>query len=145
MIMSGRLITSSGIIHLISTIISMLIPMTAPDILPLMRNMTTYLAGFMDDALKPSMFLVTLPVYLNYSPAEWVSLYGGLNYSYVYSYQKTQQSDLHYPLFIIHYSLFIIHYSLFIIHYYSALCSGAYQIKLPYAIFILTITTFQYF
>ena len=53
---------------------------------------SSYLTGFMEDVLKPSMFLVTLPVYLNYSPAEWVSVFGGLNYSYVYSYQKSQQS-----------------------------------------------------
>ena len=48
--------------------------------------------GFIQDVLKPSILSVTLPVYVNYSPAEWVSVYGGLNYSYAYSYQKSKQS-----------------------------------------------------
>lgn len=50
------------------------------------------LVGYMEDVLEPSMFLVTLPVYLNFSPADWVSVYGGLNYSYVYRNQESRQS-----------------------------------------------------
>ena len=52
----------------------------------------TYQSGFMEYVFKPSMFSVTLPVYINYSPAEWVSVYAGLNYSYAYTYEKSKQS-----------------------------------------------------
>ena len=55
-------------------------------------DMSPNQTGFIQDVLKPSIFSVTLPVYVNYSPAEWVSVYGGLNYSYAYSYQKSKQS-----------------------------------------------------
>jgi hypothetical protein len=49
-------------------------------------------SGFVENVLKPSLFSITLPVYVNYSPAGWVSVYGGLNYSYIYSSNKSQQS-----------------------------------------------------
>jgi hypothetical protein len=53
---------------------------------------SSYQSGFMEYAFKPSMFSVTLPVYVNYSPADWVSVYAGLNYSYAYTYEKSNQS-----------------------------------------------------
>ena len=36
----------------------------------------------------PSSASFTLPLYLNYTAAEWVSVYGGINYSYTYFHNK---------------------------------------------------------
>ncbi|MDP3147906.1 MAG: hypothetical protein Q8N83_02135 [Ignavibacteria bacterium] len=34
---------------------------------------------------KETFVSVTLPVYINYTPAEWISIWGGMNYSYGYN------------------------------------------------------------
>ncbi len=54
-------------------------------------NVGSIEGGFVKESWKPSMFSITLPVYVDYSPAEWVSVFGGINYSYVYRNNKTQQ------------------------------------------------------
>jgi hypothetical protein len=41
---------------------------------------------YIDERLSSAAF--TLPVYLNYSPEKWISIYGGLNYSYYYFRDK---------------------------------------------------------
>lgn len=47
--------------------------------------------SFVRNKSKPTMASFTLPFYLNYSPADWFSVYGGINY--IYSYTR-YESDL---------------------------------------------------
>lgn len=42
---------------------------------------------------KLTFAILTIPVYINYSPAEWISFWGGMNYSYGYS--KHNRENLH--------------------------------------------------
>lgn len=39
---------------------------------------------FSASTIKLTFFNLTFPVYINYSPAEWISIWGGMNYSYGY-------------------------------------------------------------
>ncbi|MFA6597097.1 MAG: hypothetical protein WCS69_05180 [Ignavibacteriaceae bacterium] len=40
---------------------------------------------FLNSTLTLKFVTLALPVYINYSPAEWISIWGGMNYSYGYS------------------------------------------------------------
>lgn len=55
-------------------------------------NITSGIPGFEKDVLKPSLFSVTLPIYIHYSPVQWFSVYGGMNYTYTYTRNKTSAS-----------------------------------------------------
>lgn len=43
--------------------------------------------------LKPKFVTFTLPLYINYTPYQWISVYGGINYSYVYISNKSSQES----------------------------------------------------
>ena len=45
-----------------------------------------------NSTLTLTFVTLALPVYINYSPAEWISLWGGMNYSYGYSKQVEDAS-----------------------------------------------------
>ncbi len=54
-------------------------------------SVTSINGGFEKIVFKPSGFSITLPVYVDYSPADWASVFGGLNYTYDYLFTKTHR------------------------------------------------------
>lgn len=52
-----------------------------------------YSASMITSKDKNSYFMITLPLYINFSPEKWISVYGGINYSYYYLYQKSEDNN----------------------------------------------------
>jgi hypothetical protein len=56
-------------------------------------SLSTNSSTFFDYSYIKKLAGLTLPLYLNYSPEQWISVYGGMNFTYAYIYEKYDITD----------------------------------------------------